>query len=62
MTDLQFREHDKDLVLEVVRYYMDMNLRHKVMQETPDAYNRWMGEEIMKVTWDPQVVANVIKV
>lgn len=41
-------DHEKDLVLEVVKHYLPMDLRAKVMREIPLAYNAWMGMEVMK--------------
>ena len=51
----RFTEHHKDQVLAIVSYYMDMELRGKIMQEAPEAYNRWFGSQILKVDVRPGV-------
>lgn len=41
--------HEMELLLASVAYYMGPELRCKVMQELPLAYNKWMGHEVMTV-------------
>lgn len=41
--------HEMEQVLAVVKHYMDMDLRRKVMTEAPAAYNAWMGRDVVEV-------------
>tara|TARA_R100001224_G_scaffold113906_1_gene102112 strand:+ start:568 stop:774 length:207 start_codon:yes stop_codon:yes gene_type:complete len=38
----------KELLLELVKYYMSQDLRRHVMRELPSAYNAWMGRTVVK--------------
>ena len=40
---------EKDLVLSVVKYHMDSELRRKVMTQVPQAYNAWVQREVTAV-------------
>ena len=53
-------QHEMELLLTVVKHHMDMDLRAKVMRSVPQAYNAWMGSEIVKVvhTSDDRLVRN----
>lgn len=42
-------DHEKEQILAVVRYHMDQELRRKLMQEAPQAYNAWMGKKYVEV-------------
>lgn len=42
-------DHQKNLVLSVVKHYMDMDLRAKLIREVPDAYNALVGSNVVKV-------------
>ena len=37
----------KELLLEFVKHHLEYDMRHKLMIELPDAYNRWMGNTIV---------------
>jgi hypothetical protein len=52
--------HQQNQVLEVVKYYMNPELREKVMREAPMAYNAWMGTPVVDVitTWDKKSIVN----
>ena len=41
--------HQKDLILQIVQYYMTPELRAKIMREAPIAYNAWHGYPIVDV-------------
>lgn len=41
--------HDKDQLLAVLGYYMDLDLRRRVMAEAPMAYNAWIGRDVVRV-------------
>ena len=41
--------HEKDLVLAVVKHYMKPELRRIVMTQVPQAYNAWMSGEYTEV-------------
>lgn len=43
-------EHEKDLILQVVKYHMDHELRREVMTQVPLAYNSWVGAPVVKVS------------
>jgi hypothetical protein len=42
-------DHQKDQLLKILGYYMSQELRQKVMLEAPQAYNAWMGREVVRV-------------
>lgn len=46
----RMREYDKDIILRWFEYRMSPETRHALMQEHPEAYNRWMGQTIALVT------------
>lgn len=41
--------HEKNMVLAVIRHHMDSDLRRKVMAQVPQAYNAWMEGEYVEV-------------
>jgi len=41
--------HHKDQLLKVLFYYMDQDLRYKLMEECPKAYNDACKSEIVRV-------------
>lgn len=41
--------HDKDLVLAVLAHHLTPDLRRKVMEEVPQAYNAWVGQDVVRV-------------
>lgn len=41
--------HEKDLVLAVVKHHMRPELRRIVMTQVPQAYNAWVGREVTLV-------------
>ena len=49
LTPDPIREHDKDLLLKVLFYYMDADLRRKLMEEVPQAYNNYCESQIVAV-------------
>lgn len=42
-------EHDKDLILSIVKHYMKQDLRRTIMLEVPQAYNNWVGRDVVEV-------------
>lgn len=42
-------EHQKDQILKILAYYMPQELRQRVMQEAPMAYNAWMNSDVVEV-------------
>ena len=48
-------EHQKDQILKVVSYYMEPELRDRIMREAPIAYNAWVGYPVVDIR---RVVAN----
>jgi hypothetical protein len=42
-------EHQKDQILKIVSYYMEPELRDRIMREAPIAYNAWMGRPVVEV-------------
>ena len=42
-------DHEKNLVLAVVKHHMQPELRRKVMTSVPQAYNAWVGREVTQV-------------
>jgi hypothetical protein len=42
-------DHEKDMVLAAVKHYMKPDLRARVMREVPDAYNAWVGRDVVDV-------------
>lgn len=36
----------KDLLLDAIAYYMDQELRQKIKQELPLAYENWMSQRV----------------
>lgn len=44
--EVKLNSMQKDLLLSVVAYYMDQNLRQKLKQELPLAYEAWMSQRI----------------
>lgn len=47
--ELIMNEHQKDQILKILAYYMPQELRQKVMQEAPMAYNAWMNSDVVEV-------------
>ena len=41
--------HEKDLLLMALMYRVTPDIRRKVMQEVPGAYNAYFGREIVQV-------------
>lgn len=41
--------HQKDQILNVVQYYMNPELRERIMREVPVAYNAWVGYAVVEV-------------
>ena len=37
----------KELLLAFIKHHLQYDMRHKLMIELPDAYNRWMGNTIV---------------
>lgn len=44
--------HEMVQILELVKFYMDQELRHRLMKELPQAYNHWMGGHYVTVVRD----------
>ena len=49
LKELIMNEHQKDQILKILAYYMPQELRQKVMQEAPMAYNAWMNSDVVEV-------------
>lgn len=52
-------EHQKDQILKVVEYYMEPELRERIMREAPIAYNAWMGRVVVEVVIRPVKITTV---
>ncbi len=50
MLNLDIKEHHKDQLLTVLFYYMDQDVRQKLMLECPAAYNAACGSEVVAVS------------
>jgi hypothetical protein len=42
-------DHQKTQLLEALKYYMKPELRRRIMAELPEAYNAWMGHDVVHV-------------
>lgn len=43
--------HQMEQLLHCLKHYLPMEVRHKVMQEVPQAYNAWMEHEVVRVNF-----------
>lgn len=41
--------HQMELLLASVKHYMPQDLRAKVMREVPEAYNAWVGHDVVEI-------------
>jgi hypothetical protein len=41
--------HQKDQILQVIKYYITTELRERIMREVPVAYNAWVGFPVVEV-------------
>jgi hypothetical protein len=44
-------DHEKNLILAVVKQYMSMELRHHLIKQVPHAYNAFVGQPVVKVVF-----------
>lgn len=42
-------DHEKNLILAVVKHHMRPDLRRIVMTTVPSAYNAWVGHDVVQV-------------
>lgn len=49
----KLREYDKDMILAWFAYRLDPETRRALWQELPEAYNRWVGQEVVIVIRTP---------
>lgn len=50
-------DHEKNLILLVVKQHMSMDLRHQLIKEVPHAYNAFVGRPIVNVVFEDGRVA-----
>jgi len=46
---MRMTDHQKDQILQVIKYYMTPELRERIMREVPVAYNAWVGFPVVEV-------------
>jgi len=46
---MRMTDHQKDQILQVIKYYMTPELRERIMREVPVAYNAWVGYAVVEV-------------
>ena len=46
---MSMTNHQKDQILQVIKYYMTSELRERIMREVPVAYNAWVGYAVVEV-------------
>ena len=44
-------DHQKDQILKIVQYYMQRDLRERIMREAPIAYNAWVQANVVDVVY-----------
>jgi hypothetical protein len=46
---MSMTNHQKDQILQVIKYYITTELRERIMREVPVAYNAWVGFPVVEV-------------
>jgi len=46
---MRMTDHQKDQILQVIKYYLTSELRERIMREVPVAYNAWVGFPVVEV-------------
>jgi hypothetical protein len=46
---MSMTNHQKDQILQVIKYYITTELRERIMREVPVAYNAWVGYAVVEV-------------
>jgi len=56
---MSMTNHQKDQILQVIKYYMTSELRERIMREVPVAYNAWVGYAVVEVKEVSPHVGNI---
>lgn len=52
--------YQMEQLLHALKYHLPMDVRHKIMRELPQAYNAWVGHEVVVVNYADQVMQDLV--